>query len=116
MRPSRTRIAVVTALILYSAAIIVFALFPLNDIDWAEVITIGLACASIVGLVAHLLPGVTLPHEDYAYLFTGWCGFTVLLLYLVDVNSPPDHEQWRNTLLLLSGVVGGYGAYWGERT
>lgn len=110
---TRARGTVTVALLLYSAAIIMFVLWPTSDIRWSGWVAAGGAGIAAVGLVAHALPTITLPGEEYAYLVVAWAGASTLLLYLIDVTDP-DYEQWRNSLLLLTGVVGGLGAFWGE--
>lgn len=110
---TKARGAVTAALLLYCAAIVVFTLWPTSAIDWAGCVAAGAATAAAIGLVARATPAITLPGEEYAYLVVAWAGASTLLLYLIDVNDP-DYEQWRNTLLLLAGVVGGVGAFWGQ--
>ena len=104
------RYVVSLALFIYCMGIVGFALSPIHDVGWAEWFSIVLASLAALGLIAHALPSVTLPLEEYAYLITGYVGFTTLLLYLVDTDDPSLRRSGI-ALLLLSGAVGGYGAF-----
>jgi|SRR5215510_4218260 len=105
------RTVVCSALIIYDLAIIDFAIEPLDTLQWAEVIAVGLASMSIIGLIAHMFEAVRLPAEEYAYLVTGFCGLMTLLLFLGDTSDVLSRQVLHNALFLLAGVVGGYGAH-----
>lgn len=98
------------ALLIYCAGVIFFALSPTDDIKVGEWIAAVFAGIAAVGLIAYMFPGITLPGENYAYLATGFAGFTTLLLYLIDTV---DSQQRRAAIamFLLSGAIAGYGAF-----
>lgn len=96
---------------IYCIGIVVWSLFGQDyTLDWAEVVAMLLAGIALIGLVAHGVDAIRLPFEQYAYLVTGFAGFSVTLLYLVDTS---DRSGARATiaLLLLAPVVLSYGAY-----
>lgn len=98
------------ALFVYCLGVGFFALYPTSHIDWSEWVVTVIAGIAAVGLIAYVMPSLTLPFEDYAYLVTGFAGFTTLLLYLLDTV---DSTQRRTaiTLFLASGAISGYGAF-----
>jgi hypothetical protein len=108
----RTRLTVCASLFLYCAAIVVFALTPVVEIDWAEIVTAAIAFLAGIGLIAHAFDAIKLPGEDYAYLIVGWAGFTATLIYLIDTHDG-EGRRAALTMLLLVGVFGGYGAHLG---
>jgi peptidoglycan/LPS O-acetylase OafA/YrhL len=105
-----TRAVVCVALICYCGGIIALAGTPATTVDWAEWTAIVMASVAIVGLVAHATTIIELPGEQYAYLVSGWAGFSTLLLYAVDTNDPAA-ERIATVLLVLCGTIGSYGAY-----
>jgi hypothetical protein len=107
------RVVITVALMFYCAGIVITALYPIEHITWGEWLVALVASLSAVGLVAYLTPNLELPGERYAYLVTGGTGIAATLLYLLSPdNNDPTHVQVRVTLLLLSGIVMGYGAFW----
>ena len=104
------RSTVCAALIVYCASIIFLSWSPMDQIDWSEWVAGGAAILAIIGLIAHALESVQLPGEEYAYLVTGFAGFTTMLLYDINAVDQPGRKI-AITLMLLCGVVGSYGAY-----
>lgn len=108
-----TKTVVSVALILYCAAIFTITWIPNYEMTWVGWFSGSLALIAIVGLIAHATDIVTLPGEEYAYLVSGWAGFTTAMLYLIDTNDVADRRV-AVTLLLMAGVIGSYGAYLAE--
>jgi len=98
------------ALLIYSVGIIFFALHPVDDIHWAEWVAVILAAIAAFGLVAHMISAVYVPGEEYAYLITGYAGFTTMLLYLAD-TADGSVRRTGVALFLLSGAIAAYGAF-----
>lgn len=104
------REVVCVALVIYCAAIFSLALWPTDDISFVEwVISVGCVLA-IIGLIARMAPWLTLPGEQYAYLLTGFLGLSTLLGYEWGADDP-DYIKWRVGLLLVTGIIGSYGAH-----
>jgi len=110
---SKSRITVCIALLFYTASIFFLILTPKEDLTWGSWFCIFLATVSGIGLIARMFPQITLPGEEYAYLVTGYAGFTTLLIYLIDTHDASS-RRFGITLILLTGVVGGYGAFLGQ--
>jgi len=108
----RVRRFVSIALIIYCAAIVVLTLHSLDEAGWENWVSAVLATLAAIGLVAHASDRIYLPGENYAYLVTGWAGLTTLGLYLVETADTPL-RRLSLSLLLLVGIVGGYGAHLG---
>jgi hypothetical protein len=98
------------ALFIYCAGLIFFAVYPAEHIDFGEWFVIIFATIAAVGLVAYAFPSFTVPFEEYAYLITGWAGFTALLLYLVDTDDP-SLRRTGIALFLMAGSTAAYGAF-----
>ena len=98
------------ALFIYCVGVVFFALHPIDDVGWAEWVAAILAAVAGIGLIAYAVPGIQLPGENYAFLFTGYAGFTTMLLYLLDTADTP-YRRTAITLFLLSGAISGYGAH-----
>ena len=106
----QARVTVSVALLLYCASIILLVLSDKGPFTWGDFIAVTLSVISVIGLVAHAIPAVHIPGEQYAYLVTGWAGFTTMLLYLI--NTEDNHlRRAAVVLVLLTGTVGAYGAY-----
>jgi hypothetical protein len=108
-----TRFVLDAALGTFSVGTFMLALYPTNDIRMAELFVMALSAVSVAGLVAHALPTVRLPGEEYARLVAGAAGLATVLLYL-SFSQDPEYEQARLGLLLTSGVLAGYGGYLAE--
>lgn len=106
---SASRLTMCVALLCYCISIIVLSLGR-GDINWADFVAASLASVAGLGLIAHASDAIELPGEDYAYLVTGYAGFSTLLLYLINTDDPSGH-RFAVTLLLLTGTIGGYGAH-----
>jgi len=110
---NKTRITVSLALLFYTSSIFFLVLSPRHSITWGSWFCVGLATISSIGLIANMFPQITLPGEKYAYLVTGYTGFTALLIYLID-TSDSSARRLGVTLVLLTGIIGGYGAFLGQ--
>ena len=108
-----TRWVFCTALFVYACGLFVLALWPTDDINWIEWVAAAAAVVAVVGLIAHAVPDIRIPGEDYAYLITGAAGLLTMLSYLVDSDAP-DHRQTFVALLLSTGIIAGYGAFLAE--
>jgi hypothetical protein len=98
------------ALFIYCIGLIFFGLYPTSHIDTGEWFVVIFASIAALGLVAYATPGVSLPYEEYAYLVTGWAGFSALLLYLVDTDDP-SLRRTGIALFLMAGSTAAYGAF-----
>ena len=105
-----TRVVLCLGLLCYCAGLFALAIWPRDEITWAEWLVAVLSVVAAFGLIAHATDMVELPGERYAYLITGFTGFTALMLYLLDAPEA-TYREVRVTLLLLSGVLLGYGAH-----
>lgn len=113
--PLPVRQVVCGALCFYCAGVFSLALWPTTHITVVEWIVAALCVVAFIGLVAHAIPAIQLPGSEYAYLVTGLVGTTSLFLFLLTPEhgmSPPEYAKIRITLLLLSGAIGAYGAFW----
>jgi hypothetical protein len=107
---SPTRLVRCTGFLVYMTGIIVWAISGPDAIDFAEWTALAIAVVASIGLISRATDLFSLPGEHYAYLITGFAGFTVTLLYLVDTNDT-DITRAYTTLLLLTPVILSYGAY-----
>jgi len=113
-RARRARVTVCAALFLYCLSMI-FLVWPPNTAAdaadrWGYIVVTVLAGVAAIGLVAFAVPAIHLPGEEYAYLVTGWAGFTALAMYLITTDDPHP-RRIAITLVVATGVVGSYGAY-----
>lgn len=105
------RAAVSLALALYCLGIIALALLPWPA-DWLEVLVALVAAAALAGLVAQLLPMVTLPGERWAYLAVGFSGTVTLVAFEV-TSQAAGWARLSVGLLLAAGVAGAFAAHLG---
>lgn len=110
----RARLTVCVALFLYCLSVIFLVWTPGTAIDaaarWGYTVVTVLAAVAAIGLVGLAAPAIRLPGEEYAYLVTGWAGFSGLLMYLISTDDTHPRRV-AICLVLATGVVGAYGAY-----
>src|SRR5262245_38547804 len=107
----RVRTVVCFALLVYCGGIVALSWLPLDTVVLPEAIVGAVAVFAAIGVVARMTTHITLPGEQYAYLFAAFAGLATTIGYSLGATNEPVYTRAGIACLLLTGVIGGYGAH-----